>query len=398
MTITYPKIYLKAGKEKSILRHHQWIFSGAVDGVSQQPTNGDIVEVFSHTGEYLATGHFEDSSICVRLFTFTRQIIDDNFWTNKIATAIKKRMDMMLPGKTNAFRLIHGEGDMMPGLIADYYNGIIVLQAHSVGMYNLLKDFARIFSSLLHEKVTTVYDKSASTVHHLDDNPQDGFLYGNNPFATINENGMTFDVDFIKGQKTGFFIDQRDNRHLLSNYCKDKKVLNVFGYTGAFSVAAMLGGAAHVTTIDASAEAVAMATRHIENNLPHNAVFSHEEICADVFDFFASNSEKYDVVVLDPPAFAKHLSAKANAMKAYRRLNAQGMKILNKNGVLFTFSCSQVIQKHDFLTIIYNAGMDSHKNISILHQLHQSCDHTINIYHPETEYLKGYALMVNDNE
>lgn len=391
-----PQLILKNGREKSVLKHHLWIFSGSVKGVSQNLHDGDVVEVFSNNGEYLATGHFEDGSICVRILSFVRTNIDNDFWRKQIENAINKRKAMQLFdfNCTNAFRIIHAESDMMPGLIADYYNGAIVLQAHSVGMFNALPVIAECFVELLGSLVHTIYCKSATTVRRISaERDKNFFLYGSQTTADVCENGMKYTVDFVNGQKTGFFIDQRNNRQIVSDYCKGKRVLNVFGYTGAFSVAALKGGAKHVTTVDVSASAIEMTKHNIKANFGDSD--NHTEIVADVFDFFNTNKELYDLIVLDPPAFAKHLSSKDNAMKAYRRLNAIGMKQLNNNGLLFTFSCSQVILKNDFLTIVYNAGCDAKKNVSIIQQLHQSADHCINIYHPETEYLKGMALIIN---
>ena len=390
-----PQIILKKGREKSVQKHHLWIFSGAVEGITRELSDGEVVEVFSNDGKYLATGHFEDGSICVRIFSFARVNVDKAFWKSLITNAVSKRISMQLFDFhiTNAFRLIHAESDMMPGLIADYYNGAIVMQAHSVGMFNAMPLFAECFREIFGDKVHTIYCKSGSTVRHVSpDVEKDFFLYGSSTTSEICENGMKYTVDFINGQKTGFFIDQRDNRKLLSDYCKGKKVLNVFGYTGAFSVSALKGGASHVTTVDISGSAIEMTKHNIEVNFGNCT--NHTEIVADAFDFFSSHKDNYDIIVIDPPAFAKHLDSKSNAIKAYKRLNALGMKHLTDNGILFTFSCSQVIQKNDFLTIIYNAGNDAMRNVSILHQLHQSPDHCINIYHPETEYLKGMVLMI----
>ena len=396
METNLPQIILKPNREKSILKHHLWIFSGAIEGVTRELSDGEIVDIYSNSGKYLATGHFQNGSIAVRIFSFNKVNPDKTFWKSLISNAIEKRKAMQLFSFniTNAFRLIHGESDMMPGLIADYYNKIIVIQAHSIGMFKLLPLISECFVELLNDNITAIYSKSGMTIKtSATDEQKDCFLYGNVPSAEIIENGMKFNVDFINGQKTGFFIDQRNNRKLLADCCKGKTVLNVFGYTGAFSVAALKGHAKHVTTVDISENAIEMTKHNIELNF--GQCDNHTEVVSDVFDFFANNKEQYDIIILDPPAFAKHIDVKDHAMKAYRRLNTLGLKQLTKHGILFTFSCSQVIQKNDFLTILYNASNDTEKKVSILYQLHQSEDHCINIYHPETEYLKGMAVMVD---
>lgn len=390
-----PKLYLKQGREKSLLKKHLWIFSGAVYGVSQDLQDGDVVEVLSSSKEYLATGHFQNGSICVRIFSFNQaDTIDEMFWEHLIVKALDRRKALSLtPDEhNNAFRIIHGESDMMPGLIADYYNGVIVLQAHSVGMFNLLPTLSNIFVKIMGNKVKAVYSKSKNTIKQAEDETvRNQFLYGSADNLIISENDMKFNIDFVNGQKTGFFLDQRDNRRLLSQYCKGKSVLNIFGYTGAFSVAALFGGASKVVTVDISADAIKMTDDNVALNFP--CCSNHYTVVADAFEYLTNTTEKFDIIVLDPPAFAKHLDAKDNAMKAYRRLNALGLKKLNANGLLFTFSCSQVIRKTDFLTAVYNAASDTNKNIAIVHQLHQATDHYINIFHPETEYLKGFVLI-----
>ncbi|MDL2227317.1 class I SAM-dependent rRNA methyltransferase [Bacteroidales bacterium OttesenSCG-928-K03] len=394
----FSKVFLKPNREKSILRKHLWIFSGAVYGVSKELQDGEIVEVFSHDKQYLATGHFQNGSICVRIFSFNKidkEKIND-FWKEAITNAINRRkvLNLFDNPNTNSFRLIHGESDLMPGLIADYYNEVVVLQAHSVGMLELLPVLTEVLKDVLKEKLVAVYSKSGSTIKQTEDNDlKEGFLYGSADEITFTENDMKFHLDLVKGQKTGFFLDQRDNRKILSEYCKGKSVLNVFGYTGAFSVAAFAGGASKVVTVDVSENAIEMANRNIELNFGKNV--EHQGVVADAFEFLKNNEEKFDIVILDPPAFAKHLDAKNNAMKAYRRLNAAGFNKLNRNGLLFTFSCSQVITKPDFFTAIYNAAGDSKKQTSIVHQLHQAPDHPINIFHPETEYLKGLVLLTD---
>ena len=394
----FSKVILKPNREKSILKKHLWIFSGAVYAVSQELEDGEIVEVYSSKKEYLATGHFQNGSICVRIFSFDKvdkKNIND-LWMKLFTDAINRRKALTFfdNDKTNSFRLIHGESDMLPGLIADYYNGVVVMQAHSVGMLNLLPSFAAILKEILQEKLVAVYSKSGATIKQAEDSPlKDSFLYGNKAETIFTENNMCFHLDVVNSQKTGFFLDQRDNREILSKYCKGKSVLNIFGYTGAFSVAALAGGASKVLTVDISESAIAMANKNIELNFGNNC--NHQAVVADAFEFLKNNEEKFDIIILDPPAFAKHLDAKNNAMKAYRRLNAAGLKHLNKNGLLFTFSCSQVILKPDFLTAIYNAATDSNRQISIIHQLHQSPEHNINIFHPETEYLKGFVLMAD---
>ncbi|MDR2085220.1 MAG: class I SAM-dependent rRNA methyltransferase [Bacteroidales bacterium] len=394
----FSKVILKPGREKSILKKHLWIFSGAVYAVSNELEDGEIVEVYSSDRKYLATGHFQDGSICVRIFSFNK-IDKENirsFWKNQIINAINRRkaLNIFDNKKTNSFRIIHGESDILPGLIADFYNGVVVLQAHSVGMLNLLPCFSEIFREVLENEIVAVYSKSGATIKQAEENNlKEGFLYGSVNETIFSENNMKFYLDLINGQKTGFFLDQRNNREILSKSCNGKSVLNVFGYTGAFSVAALIGNANKVVTVDISENAINMANKNIELNFGKEA--NHQSVVADAFEFLKNNEEKFDIIILDPPAFAKHSDAKNNAMKAYRRLNAAALKHLNKNGLLFTFSCSQVITKPDFLTAIYNAATDSGKQISIVHQLHQAPDHPVNIFHPETEYLKGLVLLAD---
>lgn len=393
-----PQVTLKEGREKSLLKKHLWVFSGAIKTCSKQLEDGETVEVYSEKGEYLATGHFQKGSIAIRIFSFKKlAAIDHAFWKSMVNSAILRRKALGLfdNEETNAFRLIHGEGDDMPGLIADYYNGVIVLQAHSVGMFNLLPELAECFVECLgKDKVTAVFSKSGMTIKQAEtDTTKDMFLYGDTGSVVISENGIKFDIDFVNGQKTGFFLDQKRNREILAQHCKGKSVLNIFCYTGAFSAYALANGASKVVSVDVSENAIEMTDHNVKLNCGNTT--AHKSYTKDAFEFLTQNTEKFDIVILDPPAFAKHLDARNNAMKAYRRLNTLGIKSLDTNGLLFTFSCSQVISKTDFLTAVYNAATDMKRKVSIIYQLHQAPDHLINIFHPETEYLKGLALITD---
>lgn len=390
-----PQVILKSGKERSLLRFHLWVFSGAIKSIKGSPVDGDIVEVFSNQGTYLATGHYQKGSITVRIFSFIRTDAQEPFWKGRIIAAVEARrvLGFFDNKETNVFRLIHGEGDNLPGLIADYYDGVVVLQAHSVGMFRHLEMFAEIFKGIESLKVTGVFSKSSSTIHQKDDAIEgDKLLWGEASVSSVVEYGLRFDVDHITGQKTGFFIDQRENRHLVSQYAKDKLVANVFGYTGGFSAYAMQGGAREVHTVDISSKAIDLANSIMVENF--GADVNHSGIAMDAFEFFKQAKGQYDLIVLDPPAFAKHRDAHRNAMKAYARINRMAFEALKSNGILFTFSCSQVITREDFRKAVFTAAAQTGKTVRILHQLTQPADHPVNIYHPETEYLKGLVLLV----
>ncbi len=391
----FPKVILRSGRDRSLKRFHLWVFSGAVKNIVGRPADGDIVEVYSANDEYLATGHFQNGSIMVRVFSFEKTDASIGFWKEKIARAIRFRKETGFfdNPETNVFRLIHGEGDGFPGLIVDFYHGVAVLQAHSVGMFRIRQMIADLFVELLPGKVVAVYDKSESTLNIAQKSEEGKFLAGSSENVQVMENGNLFEIDFREGQKTGFFIDQRENRNLLKNYCAGKKVANIFSYTGGFSVYAAKGGARLVDSVDASVKAMQLAIKNMNANFgesqPHHRFYT-----MDAFEFLKDQPEKYDVVVLDPPAFAKHQAALENALKAYRGINETAIRNLAPGGILFTFSCSQVVSKDDFRVAVFTAAASTGRNVRVLHQLSQPPDHPINIYHPESEYLKGLVLYV----
>ena len=390
----FPKVYLKPGRERSLQRFHLWVFSGAIKGISGKPEEGDIVEVCDASGNYLATGHIQNGSITVRIFSFTQTDAGINFWKEKFerAFALRKALGFFDNPNTNVFRLVHGEGDGFPGLILDYYNGVVVLQAHATGMWRHRELFTKVIREILGDKVTTIYDKSASTLNAAGEADTSPFLIGNQETAEVKEYGHRFEIDFREGQKTGFFIDQRENRKLLGNCCNSKKVANIFAYTGGFSVYAASAGAVLVDSLDSSEKAMALARKNMEINFgerPEHRYFRH-----DAFEFFKSPPENYDVIVLDPPAFAKHQQALKNALQAYRRINEAAIRNLSPGGILFTFSCSQAVSKVDFRKAVFSSAAATGRSVKIIHQLTQPADHPVNIYHPEGEYLKGLVVFV----
>lgn len=380
---------LKQGKEKSILRRHPWVFSGAVYGVSKELYDGEMVDVVDNNEKHLGTGFFSDrGSIVVRLLTFKDEVFDTDFWKVKLESAWSLRTKLLDFNETNAFRLIHGEGDGIPGLIVDYYNKNWVIQAHSSGIYLQIEEIAKIIKVNFPEYCETIYCKSSGT---LPQTGNDFFLYGDTSETIAKENNIKFAVNWVEGQKTGFFLDQRDNRKLLSEYAKGKKVLNTFCYTGGFSIYAMSAGAELVTSVDISQKAVDLADKNMELNFP-NA--NHKPVASDVFEYMKENHKEYDVIILDPPAFAKSIKSKHTATQAYKRLNIAGLRALAPKGILFTFSCSQVIDDVLFYNTIAAAAIETGRNIRVLHKLSQGPDHPINIYHPEGHYLKGLVLFV----
>ena len=388
-------LQLKKGKEKSIERKHPWIFSGAIGQIKGQPEEGDTVRLENHEGRFIAMGHYQKSSLALRILSFEEVAIDAAFWHHKLSAAIHTRQICGLSQRadTNVYRLVHGEGDGLPGLILDYYNGLVVMQCHSVGMYNARQIIADALVKILGDKVHSIYDKSEGTIpFKADTSAENGFLYGQTDNSEVIEYGHRFLIEPVDGQKTGFFIDQRENRKLLQQYVKDKKVLNTFCYSGGFSVFALEAGAVHVTSVDSSAKAIALVDKNIELNF--GKTDKHLSVGNDVGAFLTNDTEKYDVIILDPPAYAKHNNALDNALKGYARLNKKGFEALNKGGILFTFSCSQVVTKDDFRRAVFTAAAQSGKTVKILHQLHQPEDHPISIYHPEGEYLKGLVLYV----
>ncbi|POS03149.1 23S rRNA (cytosine1962-C5)-methyltransferase [Flavobacterium croceum DSM 17960] len=385
----FSKIILKKGKEKSIQRKHPWVFSGAVYGVTQELNDGELVDVVDSNNQHLGTGYFSDKgSIVVRLLTFANETFSDNFWNEKLQSAWALRLKLVDIETTNAFRVIHGEGDGIPGLIIDYYNKNWVIQAHSSGIFYQIERIAEAIQANFSEFCETIYCKSSGT---LPNTGTDYFLFGTNSETIAKENNIVFAVNWVEGQKTGFFLDQRDNRKLLSTFSKGKKVLNTFCYTGGFSIYAMSAGAELVTSVDISQKAVDLASKNMELNFPKS---NHTAVADDVFNFMKENHQVYDVIVLDPPAFAKSIKSKHTATQAYKRLNIAGLKALAPKGILFTFSCSQVIDDVLFYNTVAAAAIETGRNIRVLHKLTQGPDHPTNIYHPEGHYLKGLVLYV----
>lgn len=385
----FPKVILKSGKEKSIQRRHPWIFSGAVYGVSREINDGEMVDVVDAKNNHLGTGYFSDKgSIVVRILTFGEETFSENFWAAKLQSAWYLRTQILNFEVTNAFRVIHGEGDGISGLIIDYYDKNWVIQAHSTGVFLQMEQIAEAIKSNFPDYCETIYCKSSGT---LPNTGTDYFLFGNKAEAVAKENNILFSVNWVEGQKTGFFLDQRENRKLLGEFSKGKKVLNTFCYTGGFSIYAMSAGAELVTSVDISQKAVDLAASNMELNFP-NA--NHKAVADDVFNFMKENHQIYDIIVLDPPAFAKSIKSKHTATQAYKRLNIAGLKALAPNGILFTFSCSQVIDDVLFYNTVAAAAIETGRNIRVLHKLEQGPDHPTNIYHPEGHYLKGLVLFV----
>jgi 23S rRNA (cytosine1962-C5)-methyltransferase len=392
--MNFPKLILQKGKEVSLLRRHHWVFSGAVARMEPGIENGDLVSVFSSKNEFLGIGHFSQGSIMVRIISFEEKRIDVDFWREKIASAFQVRVALGLTEnpETNVYRLIHGEGDGLPGLIIDFYKGTAVIQAHHVGMHRHIHEIAEGLRVIYGATLKGVYDKSAETLPKNLGIESNEWIWGKAESDLVQEYGATYRIDWEKGQKTGFFIDQRENRKLVSRYSKGKKVLNTFCYSGGFSVLALQEGAAEVHSVDISAKAIELT----EENIRLNGGFSgkHESVVADVVKYIREIGEDYDVIILDPPAFAKNLKARHNAVQAYKRLNAEALRKIKSGGILFTFSCSQVVDKNLFTHTVTAAAMESKRKVRILHQLSQPADHPINIFHPETEYLKGLVLFV----
>ena len=391
-----PRVTLKPGKEQSLKRFHPWIFSGAIKHVEGSPAEGEVVQVYDSDDHFLAVGHFNSGSIAVRVLSFQQEEINAEFWTQRIAEALNLRKSAgLFPNEdTGMFRLVHGEGDNLPGLIVDIYGSTAVVQCHSIGMFLARQAIAHAVIDVFGGSIKAVYDKSSSTLPHRENfHPSDGFIEGEGGTqGTFIENGHQFIVSFEQGQKTGFFLDQRENRLLLQRYAKGLSVLNTFAYTGGFSVYALAGGACDVTDVESSEGAVRALQQNIDLNFSSPA--NHKVLVADVFDYLRTTSEFFDIIVLDPPAFAKHQDALKNALQAYKRLNLAAIRRLKPGGMLFTFSCSQVVSKTDFRNAVFTASAISGRRVSILHQLSQPADHPINIYHPEGEYLKGLVLKV----
>ena len=387
-------ITLRNGKEQSVKRLHPWIFSGAIQKISGNPDEGDLVTVYSADGEFLAIGHYQKSSIAVRILSFNDIAIDQNFWNERITSAFNYRIQLGLVNnsETNCYRLVHGEGDNLSGLVIDYYNGTAVVQCHSVGMFKNLDCIVKALQQTMGEQLTAIYNKSEGTLpFKAGIENKDGLLWGEIKTENALEYGNSFFIDWIQGQKTGFFIDQRENRKLVEFYAKDKTVLNTFCYTGGFSVYALRGGAKKVVSVDCSARAIELTDKTVAMNFPNAA---HESVVSDTFKFLDNNHDEFDLIILDPPAFAKHGKVLNNALQGYKRLNMKAIEQIKKGGILFTFSCSQAVSKEEFRKSVFAAAANTKRNVRILHQLTQPADHPISIYHPEGEYLKGLVLQI----
>ncbi|MDR3266929.1 MAG: class I SAM-dependent rRNA methyltransferase [Tannerella sp.] len=395
--MNYSKLYLKPKKEDSLLRFHPWVFSGAVAQISGAVQEGDIVDVYSSDNRFLGTGHYQIGSICVRILSFEQITVNQDFLRERIGSAYNLRNSLhLVKGCTNnTYRLIHGEGDMLPGLIIDVYDKTAVIQAHSVGMHRMRNDISNALSDVMNGQITSVFYKSEGTLPYKAClHEENEYLFGNEKDAShiAIENGLKFHIDWQKGQKTGFFIDQRDNRKLLQQYAAGRKALNMFCYTGGFSVYALQGGASLVHSVDSSVRAVAIANENVALNFSDDT--RHQAFAEDAFNFMENIDNKYDLIILDPPAFAKHRDALRNALRGYQKLNAVAISKIQKGGILFTFSCSQIVSRQDFRLAVFSAAAQTGRKVRILHQLSQPADHPVNIYHPESEYLKGFVLQI----
>lgn len=386
------QVYLKKGKEESLCRFHPWVFSGAIHHQDADIADGEVVRVLTISGDFIAVGHYQKGSITVRVLSFRDVCIDDEFWYARLSSARKMRQAIGLEGNpnTNAYRLVHGEGDNLPGLIIDVYGKTAVIQAHSIGMHICRKAIATQLMKVAEGTIENVYYKSETTLPFME--LENGFLYGGCTDNVAIENGLKFHVDWLRGQKTGFFVDQRENRALLEHYSKGRRVLNMFCYTGGFSFYAMRGGAELVHSVDSSAKAIELTNSNVALNFPDD--MRHEAFCEDAFKYLEMAGDRYNLIILDPPAFAKHRGALHNALKGYTRLNVKAFQKIQPGGILFTFSCSQVVTKDHFRNAVFTAAALAGRKVRILHQLHQPADHPVNIYHPEGEYLKGLVLYV----
>lgn len=385
--------YLKKGKDESLKRFHPWIFSGAIQYFSEEPEEGETVEVRTSSKEYIATGHYQIGSIMVRVLSFDHETIDQSFYEKKLSVAFDVRKSIgVVGGENNTYRLVHGEGDNLPGLVIDIYGKTAVMQAHSVGMHVDRFMIAKALNAVMPEVENIFYKSETTLPYKAELGQENGFLLGGSTEDIALENGLKFHVDWLKGQKTGFFVDQRNNRSLLQQYSKGRKVLNMFCYTGGFSFYAMRGGAELVHSVDSSQKAIDLTNANVELNFPNDS--RHKAFAEDAFKFLDNMETPYDLIILDPPAFAKHKDALRNALKGYTRLNRKAFEKIQPGGILFTFSCSQAVDKDHFRTAVFTAAAAAGRKVRILHQLHQPADHPINIYHPEGEYLKGLVLYV----
>ena len=397
------RLIIAPGKEKAILRRHPWIFSGAVKRIDGDPQEGELVDVVDNHGEWMATGHYQNESIICKVLSFDTPNVDDAFFRERLASAIRYREQLgffdychsALPQTTNVFRLVHAEGDYLPGLVCDWYNGVLVMQAHSVGMHRMFDLFVEIFRELLGDRLLAVFDKSSATVPG---DCQDGYRWGIEPQEhDIVENGVKMLINFYEGQKTGFFVDQRENRALVQELAGGHRLLNCFGYTGGFSLAALRGGAEYVETVDISKKAIELCNRNVELNFP--GCSNHSGTAADVLQYIQtikqSSNQAFDFIILDPPAFAKNHRSLQQGLKGYRSINQRALEALPSGGLLMTFSCSQAVSKEDFQTMVFTAAMNAHRRVRIVRQLPHAMDHPVSIHHPEGEYLKGLLLEVD---
>ena len=388
-------LYLLKNKEESLRRFHPWVFSGAVQRIEGQPQEGERLRVLTSQGEFIAIGHWQIGSIAVRVLTFEDEPIDRAFWVRRLRSAldVRRTIGLACNHKNDTYRLVHGEGDSLPGLVIDMYGRTAVMQAHSVGMHVDRMEIAQALKEVMGDDLQNIFYKSETTLPFKAGLGQEnGFLLGSTPENVAMENGLRFHIDWLKGQKTGFFVDQRDNRSLVEQYSKGRRVLNMFCYTGGFSVYALRGGAHLVHSVDSSQKAVDLVNENVELNFPGDQ--RHQAFAEDAFKFLDQMTEPYDLVILDPPAFAKHRDAVRHAIKGYTKLNARAMEKMPAGSILFTFSCSQAISKEQFRMAVFTAATLAHRRVRILHQLHQPADHPVNIYHPEGEYLKGLVLFV----
>ena len=389
----YKQIILRKNKEESLLRRHPWVFSGAIDLIDDEISDGDIVSVFDSRNKFLASGHFQNATIAVRILTFEEIELNQSFYNQVLSKAIELRKTLGLFSKENSIcRILHGEGDGLPGLIIDYYNGVAVIQCHSIGMYQSIELISVALQTVLGKSLKAVYSKSSETLHNKAD-IVDSFIFGTckTPHKA-KENGITFSIDWVTGQKTGFFIDQRENRKLLNKYAQNKKILNTFCYSGGFSLFALKAGANEVHSLDSSKKAIELTEQNVSlNKLEEN----HVTIVADAMEFMKTVDNSFDVIILDPPAFAKHRDKRHQAIQGYKRLNEMAIRSIRPGGIIFTFSCSQVVDKNLFTHTVIAAAISSGRKIRILEQLHQPADHPINAFHPEGEYLKGLVIQVS---
>ncbi len=389
------KIFLKKGKQESLSRRHPWIFSGAIASADSPVEEGDVIELYSHEKEFMATGHAALGSIAVRVLSFDKEAIDIEFYKKRISVAWNLRQGLAIPSEqTNGYRLVHGEGDFLPGLVVDIYGSTAVMQAHSIGMHLQRQIIAEAIIEVAGGAISAVYDKSEGTIPSVSEyEVKDGYIIGSGEgHDIIVENGNKFKVDWVNGQKSGFFLDQRDNRALVGHYSKGRRVLNTFCYTGGFSVYALAGGASYVESVDSSKRAVELACENVEINF--GASKNHKGVCVDAFDYLKKIPSQFDLIILDPPAFAKHHKSLGNALQGYKRINAAAIAAIAPGGILFTYSCSQAVSKDQFRTSVFTAAAIAGRKVRVIHQMTQCADHPVSIFHPEGEYLKGLVLYV----